>query len=78
MEQKAVQDYVARLSPADLVQLEEEAVKASPSLLAKRYASARKAGSGRLIAEYRRCVLERHVRTRLGLNQCSANGKTMH
>ena len=78
VEQKAVQDYVARLSPADLVQVETEAVKASPSLLAKLYAVAKKSGNRRLVAEYRRCMLERHVRTILGLKPCSAHNKNMH
>ena len=78
MEQKAVEDYVARLPPADLVQLEAEAVKASPSLLARRYAVARNSGNRRLIAEYRRCVLERHVRTKLGLNLNASGSKNMH
>ena len=78
VEQKAVQDYVARLSPADLVQVEMEAVKGSPSLLAKLYAVAKKSGNRRLVAEYRRCMLERHVRTILGLKPCSAHNKNMH
>ena len=78
VEQKAVQDYVARLSPADLIQLENEAVKTSPPLLAKRYAVAKKSGNRRLVAEYRHCMLERHVRMILGLNPCSAGNKTMH
>ena len=77
-EQKAVQDYLAGLSPPGLFQLETEALKASPTLLAERYASATESGNQTLIAEYRRCVRERHVRTILGLNQCSTSNKNMH
>jgi hypothetical protein len=78
VEQKTMRDYVAKLSPADLVQLEADAVKASPPFLCKRYTLAKESGNLTLTAEYRRCLLERHVRTVLGLNQCSAGNKNVH
>ena len=73
-----MQDYVAGLSPADLAELEAEAVKASPPFLSKRYVLAKESGNSTLVAEYRRCLLERHVRTILGLNQWSAGNKNVH
>ncbi|MBN2577892.1 MAG: replication initiator protein A [Pirellulales bacterium] len=66
VEQKRMENYLSGLSPAELGQLETAALKASSSILSKGYARAKESGNQKLVDEYRRCILERYLKTFLG------------
>jgi hypothetical protein len=56
------QKHLAELSPEGLAELEIEALKSSPSLLVQSFRRAVSSGSEKLVREYRRCLLERHLK----------------
>jgi hypothetical protein len=70
VEHPKIQEHLAGLSAVRLAELEIDALKSSPSFLVKSFQRAVASGSETLVREYRRCLLERHLRTIL----CSTNG----
>jgi hypothetical protein len=70
VEQQEIQKHLAGLSAEGLAELEIEALKSSPSFLVKSFQRAVASGSEALVGEYRRCLLERHLRTIFTLRDC--------
>lgn len=62
VEQQRIEKHLAELSTEGLAELEIEALKSSPSFLVKRFRQAVASGSETLVRQYRRCLLERHLR----------------
>jgi hypothetical protein len=56
-----VQQYLNRLPPEDLVQLEQAAVASAPRVTADGYRRARDSGNARRLEQYRQLVLQHHV-----------------
>ncbi|MEN6406808.1 MAG: replication initiator protein A [Thermoguttaceae bacterium] len=75
VEQK-IQKHLAELSPEGLAELEIEALKSSPSLLVQRFRQAVVSGSEKLVREYRRCLLEGHLRAIFRLRDASTSQRT--
>ena len=63
VEQQRIEKHLAELSGEGLAELEIEALKSSPSFLVKSFQRAVASGSETLVRQYRRCLLERHLRT---------------
>jgi hypothetical protein len=62
VEQQRIEKHLAELSAERLAELEIDALKSSPSFLVKRFQQAIASGSETLVREYRRCLLEGHLR----------------
>jgi len=62
-EQQKIEKHLAKLSPEGIAELEDAALKSSPSFLAKSFQRAVATGSEMIVRQYRRCLLERHLRT---------------
>jgi len=75
VEQDRVRKHLAGLSAEALAELEIEALKSSPSFLVKSFRRAVDSGSENLVQEYRRCLLERHLRTIFRLKDASSHTK---
>ena len=73
VEQGRIQKHLAGLSADELTQLESDALKTSPSFLAKSFQRAVASGSENLIREYRRCLLEHHLQAILSRKDTSAS-----
>ena len=65
-------DYLSGLSAAERAKLEADSLLGLPPFLAQAYARAQASGKKDVIDAYQRCILERHVRTLIGLNRSSA------
>jgi hypothetical protein len=76
VEQEKIRKHLAGLSADGLTELESEALKSSPSFLVQSFRRAVESGSEKLAREYRRCLLEGHLRTVLGLGESSHGSKT--
>ncbi|MCC7086529.1 MAG: replication initiator protein A [Pirellulales bacterium] len=63
VEQQQIEEHLAGLSAERLAELEVEALKSSPSFIVERFRDAVASGSEALTRQYRRCLLERHLRT---------------
>ncbi len=61
-EEQKMDEYLRGLSSAGLERLEEDALATAPRILAEGYARAQRSGNRRLLEEYRRCILQRHLR----------------
>lgn len=75
VEQERIQNHLAGLSAEGLAELEIAALKSSPSLLVKSFRRAVDSGSENLAREYRRCLLENHLRTIFRLQETSTTSK---
>ena len=61
-QQRQVEQHLASLSPEQITQLEAAALKSAPPFLAKSFRRAVAEGNETLVREYRRCLLEHHLR----------------
>ena len=62
VEQERIRKHLDGLSVEGLAELEIDAINSSPSFLTKSFQRAVASGSETLVREYRRCLLERHLR----------------
>jgi hypothetical protein len=75
VEQARIEKHLAGLSAAGLAELETEALKTSPSRLVRRFHRAVEAGNENLVREYRRCMLESHLRRIFRIQETPATQK---
>jgi hypothetical protein len=63
---RQVEQYLSRLSPGELAQVEERAMTSARQVLAEGYHRAKAAGNDRLLEHYRQAILQCHVEQILG------------
>jgi hypothetical protein len=75
VEQQQIEKHLAELSAEELAELEIDALKSSPSFLVRSFQRVVASGSETLVRQYRRCLLERHLRTIFRSRDESTAGK---